>query len=134
MSRPGWENEDVARRDLKSSAVVAAEPHLSAAARNSENFMNARVIVQIVVDAVAPAVSPAVAREDILDHGGGIEIARKTDGATVDDDRPAQIVWDEAVMPERVSVRFRFSDQLVELCRFWPVPSRQLLRGLLDVF
>src|ERR1700685_1823292 len=134
MSCPGRKDEDVACSDFKSPAFVAAEPHLGAAARNAEHFMDARVIVQIVVNAVAPAISPSVALENILDDRSGIEIARKTDGATIDDDRPARVVRDAAVVPERVGIRFRFSDQLIQLRRLWPVPARQVLRGLLYVF
>ena len=68
------EDGDIARRNFKLTAVVAAEPHPRMAARDAERLVNRRMVVQIIVDAVAPHLAPAIGAEQSLDGFFGMRV------------------------------------------------------------
>ena len=73
-------------------AFVAAETDPSFAAGDTEDFMGARMIVQIIVDAVAPRLSPAVTMEELFENGRGIIRFIQADRPAVIDQRELRIV------------------------------------------
>src|SRR3954447_1943900 len=94
------ENGDITGFKGERPASFAAELHLAAAARDAENFVYQRMVMNVIVDAVAPRISPAVFLEEVLEHCRGVKLLGKTNGASVDDQRKAWMVRNDAVILE----------------------------------
>src|SRR5258705_859659 len=58
------------------------------------------MIVHVIVDAVAPGVSAAIRFEQVFEHGRGVLAVIERDSFSIDDQRPARMIWDEAIVLE----------------------------------
>ena len=92
MAGTGMQDRDVASLQREYPALVAAEAYPALAAGDAKHLMNSGVIMHVAVDAVAPSVAPAVGLEEILHHGRRVVPVARIDGATVDDERPSQVI------------------------------------------
>src|SRR5258705_2625152 len=73
---------------------------MTVAPRDAKRFMDSGVIVHVIVDAVAPGVSPAVRFEKVFEHGRGVLAVIERDSFSIDDQRPARMIWDETIVLE----------------------------------
>ena len=83
MPRAGGKDRNVARCNLQHLALVAAEAHFCASARDAECLVHDGVIMRKVVDAVTPHRAPAVGLEQAFDSRFGMA-ARHIHRALVD--------------------------------------------------
>jgi len=74
MTGPGRENGDVTCFQLKDAPAASTKLNLAFAAGDSENFMDARMVVNVVINPVTPGIVPAVALEQLFEHGCRIDI------------------------------------------------------------
>jgi len=94
----GRQHRDVAGRKLEDFPRRAAETHLGAAARDAERLVDHGMIVHVRKNAVAPHVAPAVCAECAFDDTLRARPKREIDGAAIDQQRQARIVWDGSVI------------------------------------
>jgi hypothetical protein len=74
MSRTSRKYGNVARLKIEDAPVCPAKSHLPAAPRDTEGFVDPRMIMSIVIDAVAPRPSPAVAVKQLFEDRRRIKI------------------------------------------------------------
>jgi hypothetical protein len=61
----------------ESASFFSSELHATAAPRDAEDLVDARMIMDVAVDAVPPRASPAVAVKQLFKHGRGVERLRQ---------------------------------------------------------
>lgn len=105
MSRAGGQDRDVGRLQDQRAPFGATKQSLAGATRNTQHFVNPKLVMRIVVRAVAPRGAPAITFEQVLEYGGGIEGFRQTDRALVDDERPFGMVGNKPIVLEPASLR-----------------------------
>ena len=131
MARSRRKNRHVARLQLKSTSLRSSELNLAAAARDAKHFVGAGMIVNIVVDAVPPHIAPTIAFEQLFKDCSGIQRLRQANRAFVDDERPARMIRNKAVVLEAVGIWLALPKQLPRIV--WPLPSRRFLDDVFDV-
>ncbi len=89
--------------------------------------------MHVAVDTVAPSVAPAVGLEEILHHGRRVVPVAKIDGATVDDERPSQVIGYEpsSLKPDRV--RLSGTSEFRSFLPAWTAQAGRALHVFLDV-
>src|SRR5215475_4295927 len=98
MTGAGGEDGDIASLQRDRAALQTAKLHLAFAAGDVEHLVDARVIVNIVVDAITPGIAPAIGREELLEHGSRIEPVIPTHRAAIENERPARVIGNDAVI------------------------------------
>src|SRR5437762_3387864 len=112
MAGTGRQDGDVASVQREDPPLFAAEPNASLAARDAEHLMDSGVIVHIVVDAVAPGVSPSVRFKQVFDHGRRVLAVIEGDSISIDNQRPAWMIWDKTVILKADLVRLSHSREV----------------------
>ena len=103
VSGSRWNNQGVTGFEFQRAASVSAKSHSRAAARDSKDFMDAGMIVEIIVYFTSPAFAPLIAFEDYFPDGCRVNRAGQPDGAMVEHERPKRVIGDEPIVLETES-------------------------------
>lgn len=111
------EDRDVTGLQRQRSSFLAAKPDFSISARNSQNLVYLRMIVNVIIDAVSPAIAPSVCIEKHLHDGCWIKSFGQFDGAAINDERPCWMIGYKSIILEpeliRLSLPHKSGDSLL---------------------
>src|SRR5437868_13182708 len=109
MASAGRQDDHIAGVQGEYPPFLATESNASLATRDAEHLMDPGVIVHVVVNAVAPAMSPSVRFEQVFDDGRRVLAVIECDSLSIDNHRPARMIWNEAVIAKADAVRLSHS-------------------------
>src|SRR5258708_6315381 len=130
MARPRGQDGDVAGLESEDSTLFATEANAPLSTCDAEHLVDPGVIVPVVVDAIAPGVAPSVRFEQVLDHSRRVAALIEFDGASIDDQRPSRMIWDQFIVLEADGVGLSHLGEIRSL----PLAGSPEAGGALRVF